>query len=98
MPYYDELQARRARARGQRTNQRYWEKNREIVSKLWDKPPGVGAKAAKPRSAGEALYSSSKAKLLDDHQRGPVSRLGNVAQGWWGKDVPRSVVLKGRRG
>jgi hypothetical protein len=97
MPYQDEYEARRARTRGQRTNQRHWEKNREVVGRLWDKPP-VGAKAAKPRSAGEALYSTSKAKLLDDHQRGSVSRLGNTSKGWWGENLSKTQVERMRKG
>jgi hypothetical protein len=90
MPYNDSYEAHRSRLRARQRDQRLAEKYRED---LWAKP-------SKPRpSAAEQIYSSKAARLLPDATRGPVSRLGNVAQGWWGKTMSKAEVqrLRGKR-
>jgi hypothetical protein len=76
-----------------RRNRERWEQHRQSMLKMWDSP---AAKPSRP-TAGEALYSSSKAKLLPHDRRGGVSPLGNVAGSWWGKNMSKSSVIKGRK-
>jgi hypothetical protein len=89
-----EAEIRRTGAAARRNRER-WQRNSEVVGKLWD---GPATKPSRP-SAGEALYSSSKAKLLPHDRRGGVSPLGHGTGGrnWWNSTMSRTAVMKGRK-
>jgi hypothetical protein len=97
---YDSIEAYHRHQRQKRAQQAQqaerWEQHRQRMQRMWD---GPATKPARPRSAGEALYSSSKAKLLTDAKRGGVSPLGTNASpsSWWSRDLSRSQVMKGRK-
>jgi hypothetical protein len=93
MPYYQRYEDEQAKLRKPTRKQQLADQNRNFMEWLWSKPT-----KPRPTSIAEALFSSTRAKLLPDHQRGPVSRLGNVAGGWWGHTMSRSQVMKERKG
>jgi hypothetical protein len=92
MPYYQRYEDEQAKLRKPTRKQQLMEANRQWMEGLWASP-----RSPRPTSIAEALFSSTRAKLLPDHQRGPVSRLGNTASGWWGQDMSKRQVERGRK-
>jgi hypothetical protein len=92
----DEIRRMGAAARRQRhQDQRLAEKYRQD---LWSKPSSVaGAKGAKPRSAGEALFNNPRNKLLKDSERQGVSPLDGRAGSFWGRDMSKADVVRSRK-
>jgi hypothetical protein len=92
MPYYQRYEDEQAKLRKPTRKQQLMEANRQWAEGLWSKPT-----KPRPTSIADALFSSTRADLLPDHQRGPVSRLGNVAGGWWGRDMSKTQVVRARK-